>query len=991
MAMSRKKIVIASILLVCVAAVTAVAIYQLSPGRRLNRHIVKARISSNGGQYGNALTEYEKALAINPTHAEALCELGFVRLALEQPDRAADQFDKCIKLYPNNQKAWLGIVRARLAQKDIPGATEASETLLKLSRDGDSLQACAEICIARRAFDEALKNYNESIALKPTDYEPVRRAARLLRQLKRDQEARQLLLAFTGRPDANDREKAHLALSEISLAADKLTESLMHLNRAVEIKSSPDALMHRGEVLVMLNQFDQAQQDAEAVFKEQPSPPPLAYKIRAACYLHREDTDSALRDALVAQRSLTEDPQIALLLARIYYKTKSINQAEQEARRALVLSPDYFPAQNFLMSMLIDRGNYDQAIAFGRDLSRRVRRNEAAMRLWIRACFEAKRPEEAQKALEATRSGASRDGVGFNAGNVAMIDAANSVDEVIENLLKLDPKDLDTPTNQYLLGQSYLRAKKLPEAMRALERSAQLDPGRAETLTTLAGVHLALGNSEMGANLLKSIIEKHPESARAIEWLARIYMQQRNYKEADALYGRLTVLDGNSLAPLMNQIKAKLLARDTSGLTELAERLEKSDSPDMKSLSFLVQGVLAHSRDPKTAWEFVDKAVAASPAFGPALHEKAINCIHDGKYDEAIALFQRMESATVKASGTPRLDFGTALLLAGKNDQARSVALEEHLLLKTQESLMLLVAAKLKNGDSAGAREHIRLMNRASELQTLTALLDLPNAAAIFEKMALADAYARAGRSLWAAKAFSEAIALAPESPDLAAIRANVMIRNGKPNEAIELLTELSTKHPKRTDLLLLLADLHQTQKSNDQAIEAFKQVLNIKKDHPRALTAIGTLYLQRGDHSAAANYLQEAVKQSPEDIVALNNFVWVIAVEQKSPQRAMPYAEDLLRLAPHNARTLDTAGYTFLLNNELQKAEQALSYAATLAPDDPDVAHHYAIALSRNNKREKALAELQRAKALKKPFKDTKEAEQLMRELERNPLATGE
>jgi tetratricopeptide (TPR) repeat protein len=656
-----------------------------------------------------------------------------------------------------------------------------------------------------------------------------------------------------------------------------------------------------------------------------------------------------------------------------------------------VLSPDYFPAQNFLMSMLIDRGNFDQAIAFGRDLSRRVRRNEAAMRVWIRACFDAKRPEEAQAALEATRSGNSRDGVGFNAGNVSIIDAANSVDEVIENLLKLDPKDLDTPTNQFLLGQSYLRAKKLPDAMRALERSAHLDPDRAETLTTLAGVHLALGNTEMGTSLLNSVIEKHPESARAIEWLARIHMQQRNYKEADALYGRLAVLDGNSLLTLMNQIKAKLLARDTSGLAELAKRLENSDSADLKSVSYLVQGVLAHQRDPKTAWEFVDKAVAASPSFGPALHEKAINCIHDGKYDEAIALFARMETATVKASGTPRLDFGMALLLAGKKDQAKSVALEEHLLLKTQESLMLLVAAKLKNDDSDGAREHIRLMSKASDLQTLNALLDLPNAAAVVEKLALADAYARAGRSLWAAATFGEAISFAPDSPDLAAIRANVMIRNGKISEAIELLTELSAKHPKRTDLLLLLADLHQTQKNNDQAIEALKQVLNIKKDHPRALTAIGTLYLQRGDNSAAANYLQEAVKQSPEDVVSLNNFVWVIAVEQKNPQRAMPYAEDLLRLAPHNARTLDTAGYTFLLNNELQKAEQALSYAATLSPEDPDVAHHYAIALSRNNKPAKALAELKRAKALKKTFKDSKEADQLMRELEQNPLATRE
>lgn len=54
------------------------------------------------GKYDEALKCFEKAIDLNPYHADAWCNRGFALVELKKYDEAAEAFDKAIELAPKN-------------------------------------------------------------------------------------------------------------------------------------------------------------------------------------------------------------------------------------------------------------------------------------------------------------------------------------------------------------------------------------------------------------------------------------------------------------------------------------------------------------------------------------------------------------------------------------------------------------------------------------------------------------------------------------------------------------------------------------------------------------------------------------------------------------------------------------------------------------------------------------------------------------------------
>jgi predicted Zn-dependent protease len=123
---------------------------------------------------------------------------------------------------------------------------------------------------------------------------------------------------------------------------------------------------------------------------------------------------------------------------------------------------------------------------------------------------------------------------------------------------------------------------------------------------------------------------------------------------------------------------------------------------------------------------------------------------------------------------------------------------------------------------------------------------------------------------------------------------------------------------------------------------------------------------------------------------VCLNNYVWVTAVELKTPQKALPFAESLQKQAPNNPHVLDTAGWVYYLSGDVPRAVEALSYAAALSPGSPDIAFHLGMALKDDNKPAQAMTQFKRALSLKADFKNKSETERMIRELEKQKLVDG-
>jgi tetratricopeptide (TPR) repeat protein len=124
----------------------------------------------------------------------------------------------------------------------------------------------------------------------------------------------------------------------------------------------------------------------------------------------------------------------------------------------------------------------------------------------------------------------------------------------------------------FLLADLYIRNKQFPEARTILEASLSENPkGKDETLSHLESVsrlartHLAENNVAGAVGVYQAYLDRHPESELEMELRKNL--------------GRLQRQQGQEEAALAQFERTEVLAR---------ERLEKTDTPDEKSLIMMV-------------------------------------------------------------------------------------------------------------------------------------------------------------------------------------------------------------------------------------------------------------------------------------------------------------------------------------------------------------------------------------------------------------------
>jgi cytochrome c-type biogenesis protein CcmH/NrfG len=90
-----------------------------------------ANMYFDAGRFQDSVDWYEAALKIQPKDVNASTDLGIAYYYMNQPDKALQQFDRSLAIEPSHAKTLLnvGIVRA-FAKQDLKGAADAWQRVL---------------------------------------------------------------------------------------------------------------------------------------------------------------------------------------------------------------------------------------------------------------------------------------------------------------------------------------------------------------------------------------------------------------------------------------------------------------------------------------------------------------------------------------------------------------------------------------------------------------------------------------------------------------------------------------------------------------------------------------------------------------------------------------------------------------------------------------------------------------------------------------------
>jgi tetratricopeptide (TPR) repeat protein len=167
----------------------------------------------------------------------------------------------------------------------------------------------------------------------------------------------------------------------------------------------------------------------------------------------------------------------------------------------------------------------------------------------------------------------------------------------------------------------------------------------------------------------------------------------------------------------------------------------------------------------------------------------------------------------------------------------------------------------------------------------------------------------------------------------------------------IKMLQGVEKKKP-HVNMYAALADLFLEAKNYKQALAYYQKILNQTKHDELKSTVLfhmGYIYHITNQPQKLEHVLNEAIHHEPVYPSAYNLLAYHYAKMNKNLQQALDLSDKALAAAPQCYYYLDTKGYILLKLGKREAAQEVLTQAFNLAPDDMIIKNHLAQAQKGN------------------------------------------
>ena len=145
-------------------------------------------------------------------------------------------------------------------------------------------------------------------------------------------------------------------------------------------------------------------------------------------------------------------------------------------------------------------------------------------------------------------------------------------------------------------------------------------------------------------------------------------------------------------------------------------------------------------------------------------------------------------------------------------------------------------------------------------------------------------------------------------------------------------------------------------------AEEALLKSIALKNTVYESHYHLATLYYTTSEYHKAAEQYEVAIKLRPDSAEALNNLAYLYTELNANNDKALSMAKRANQIEPNNASYLDTLGWAYYRNNDLDNALPYLQKANNLVPGQSEILLHIGRVYLEKNDFDKALAYVKEA-----------------------------
>jgi tetratricopeptide (TPR) repeat protein len=154
-----------------------------------------------------------------------------------------------------------------------------------------------------------------------------------------------------------------------------------------------------------------------------------------------------------------------------------------------------------------------------------------------------------------------------------------------------------------------------------------------------------------------------------------------------------------------------------------------------------------------------------------------------------------------------------------------------------------------------------------------------------------------------------------------------------------------------------------------DQAGSSFERAFNDDPSSAEALYGIGSVYLEQGKSAQARASFQGVTKLQasyPDTLPNAWNNLGLIATREDRIEEAIPYFQEALRLSPDHLVALENLGNAYRQQKQWDEARKTLERAVQVAPEDPEANYSLGMVFAQLNDTDRAYQYLQQALKLR-------------------------
>jgi len=537
---------------------------------------------------------------------------------------------------------------------------------------------------------------------------------------------------------------------------------------------------------------------------------------------------------------------------------------------------------------------------------------------------------------------------------------------VAEKMVEINPENVWA---NFMLGNSLMAKGELDKAEQAFDAAIAKEPGMVLAHLRKGAIHKAKGETKEVQTSLESAVEGAPDNLLARTALANFHSQRGNIAEARK------VLTGG-------------LGSGSTGDAQVHNQLAALDVAEGKKAD-----AIAH----------YDAAIKADPVFEPSYLGKANLLLAEGSQEKALAELDALLEVTPESVRGLIASAAILDVLGREADadarllRARSVSQHPAVLEliavrylrkgRTDEALATLASG----GGGVGSEQLINL--RASILMNNKrpdeALQIYDSVIGTMPMLARTGKYRIYNQTKQYGKAFDvareiETFATAPAETQLGTIYASrALEKQGKSKEAFDAI-EVAYRSSPSPELLLEQASMSARQQNLEKAEAYLTACIKQYENYAPAKSALGNLYLLKGNRKEAMQIYEGLVQDGGADITVLNNLAMIYIDSNTNKEQALRIAYAAYLKDPANPAVLDTLGVVLLGNERAADAVRVFQRAVVLMPDRPSLRYQLGRALVGAGKRAEAKKELKSALEMGS-FPEADKARALMGSLEKS------